>query len=81
MYLQNLILIDEIIVFTSPSGDGTAIFTWSSELRKGLAVYTANGSSTIGLRQWVFSGLQGLSLHLLCTLPLYRSNKVTKLQK
>ena len=48
MYLQNLILTDEQTVFASPTGDGTAIFTWSSELRKGLAVYTANGSSTIG---------------------------------
>ena len=48
MYLQNLILTDEQTVFTSPTGDGTAIFTWSSELRKGLAVYIANSSSTIG---------------------------------
>ena len=50
MCVQNLILINELTVFTSPTGDGTAIFTCSSELRKGLAFYTTNGSSTIGLR-------------------------------
>ena len=72
MYLQNFkILIDEQTVLTSPAGDGTAIFTWSSELRKGLAVYTENGSSTIGLRPRVFVRLQELSLHLLRTPPLY----------
>ena len=51
MYLQNFkIVIDEPTVFTSPAGDGTAIFTWSSELRKGLEVCTKNGSSAVGLR-------------------------------
>ena len=36
MYLQNFkILIDEQTVFTSPAGDGTAIFTRSFELRQG----------------------------------------------
>ena len=49
MYVQNLILINELTVFTSPTGDGTAIVTCSSELRKGLAFYTTNGSSTMSI--------------------------------
>ena len=33
-------------IFTSPNGDGTAIFTWSSEPREGLAACSAKEVSS-----------------------------------